>query len=617
MKKYLVLAVFICLLSDTIIAQTQYIDSVIKSTENQRSTELVATELKISDWYRLTEEYDKAIAWGQKAELSAAQLTKDKLLMQVKARFVLANIFSNMSEFSKSRQYVDAAAGIAAETSEPLTQAYAFFGEAILQFELSEFDKSVENLLKTLSSIPSLEEEPYLASRMYYILYCIYTEWNDEKKSYDYSLKSIEYAEKSGNKNMLANAYNALSVSYTYKYNSSKQPGMLDSTMLYLEKIADLYKAYPGEIATNTYAIARINKASYYMRYYNLHDAEIKKKIQTHIDEALQSAKLLVNNEAIIASGYGMLSELSKQNNDLNGAEKYLMVAYGLMQSKENNHYHTLVNITKGLADLNVKRGNYKKAYEFLEEANQYAGKLFDENQAQNTRRLEAQFEAEKKNQEVKALVEKTKSLQKEKWLFMGIVAASLVGFFFMFRSYHFRLRYSMEREKKLETEKHETELQIQLEQEERARMDAERQLMTLQQQQLQNKVMANELQLEHKNEVLQQLKDQLQEGSGVNIKQILREESVLDGDFENARFRIEELHPQFFKTLNEKSLQKLTPLDLKYCAYLYLGLDTKQIAGILHVEPKSVRMTKYRLKQKFELDKETDLYNFLQKMAV
>ncbi len=90
-----------------------------------------------------------------------------------------------------------------------------------------------------------------------------------------------------------------------------------------------------------------------------------------------------------------------------------------------------------------------------------------------------------------------------------------------------------------------------------------------------------------------------------------MREENLMDYDFESAKFRIQELHSNFFKTLNEHSKQKLTPLNLKYCSYIYLGLDTKQIATLLNIEPKSVRITKYRLKQKFGLVKEDELYTF------
>ncbi|WP_447642314.1 MULTISPECIES: helix-turn-helix transcriptional regulator [Chitinophagaceae] len=44
--------------------------------------------------------------------------------------------------------------------------------------------------------------------------------------------------------------------------------------------------------------------------------------------------------------------------------------------------------------------------------------------------------------------------------------------------------------------------------------------------------------------------------------------------------------------------------------------MDTKQIAQLLNVEPKSVRMTRYRLKQKFGLEKETDLMSFLRNIS-
>ncbi|WP_133166382.1 helix-turn-helix transcriptional regulator [Sphingobacterium haloxyli] len=75
---------------------------------------------------------------------------------------------------------------------------------------------------------------------------------------------------------------------------------------------------------------------------------------------------------------------------------------------------------------------------------------------------------------------------------------------------------------------------------------------------------------------------------------------------------QIQKLHPDFFKRLSDKAIQKLTLLDQKYCTYLYLKMTTKQIAQALHVEPQSVRMFKYRLKQKFGLDKEVDLEDFL-----
>jgi DNA-binding NarL/FixJ family response regulator len=42
------------------------------------------------------------------------------------------------------------------------------------------------------------------------------------------------------------------------------------------------------------------------------------------------------------------------------------------------------------------------------------------------------------------------------------------------------------------------------------------------------------------------------------------------------------------------------------------MGLSSKEIANLLHVEDTSVRMTKYRLKQKLSLSKEEDLTQFI-----
>ena len=46
-------------------------------------------------------------------------------------------------------------------------------------------------------------------------------------------------------------------------------------------------------------------------------------------------------------------------------------------------------------------------------------------------------------------------------------------------------------------------------------------------------------------------------------------------------------------------------------------GLGTKQMANLLHVEASSIRMNKYRLKQKLGLQKEDDLKNFIDKISL
>lgn len=87
------------------------------------------------------------------------------------------------------------------------------------------------------------------------------------------------------------------------------------------------------------------------------------------------------------------------------------------------------------------------------------------------------------------------------------------------------------------------------------------------------------------------------------------------DHDFAEIKSQVQQLHPDFFNLLHDKSVQKLSQLDMKYCACLHLQMNTKQIAGLFHIEAKSVRVAKYRIKQKLGLGKEDDLDLFLQKI--
>ncbi len=68
---------------------------------------------------------------------------------------------------------------------------------------------------------------------------------------------------------------------------------------------------------------------------------------------------------------------------------------------------------------------------------------------------------------------------------------------------------------------------------------------------------------------------------------------------------------------MNEISQNRLSTQDLNYAAFIYLNMDNQQISNLLKVENKTVRMTKYRLKQKLGLGKDVDLQKFIQSLEL
>ena len=56
----------------------------------------------------------------------------------------------------------------------------------------------------------------------------------------------------------------------------------------------------------------------------------------------------------------------------------------------------------------------------------------------------------------------------------------------------------------------------------------------------------------------------------------------------------------------------KLTPNDLKLCAYLRLNLSSKEIAPLLNISVRSVEIKRYRLRKKMGLEHEEGLVEYV-----
>ncbi len=73
------------------------------------------------------------------------------------------------------------------------------------------------------------------------------------------------------------------------------------------------------------------------------------------------------------------------------------------------------------------------------------------------------------------------------------------------------------------------------------------------------------------------------------------------------------------FNALNSGYLDKLnsrypalTEIELRHCIFIKLHLQTKEIANILHVDPRSVQTARYRIKKKMNLGERIDLKEYL-----
>ena len=70
-------------------------------------------------------------------------------------------------------------------------------------------------------------------------------------------------------------------------------------------------------------------------------------------------------------------------------------------------------------------------------------------------------------------------------------------------------------------------------------------------------------------------------------------------------------IHEDFDKNLL-KAHPNISPAEMKLATFLRLNLNTKEISAILHQAPDSIRVSRTRLRRKFNLDTDTNLTTYL-----
>ncbi len=99
-------------------------------------------------------------------------------------------------------------------------------------------------------------------------------------------------------------------------------------------------------------------------------------------------------------------------------------------------------------------------------------------------------------------------------------------------------------------------------------------------------------------------------------IEEIMRDitDTLKDDIWEDFEMRFKEVHSSFYKNL-EKKFGELTPNEKKLCAFIRLGMSTKEIAAITQQSVNSLEVARTRLRKKLKIsNKDVNLAAFLAK---
>jgi DNA-binding CsgD family transcriptional regulator len=97
-------------------------------------------------------------------------------------------------------------------------------------------------------------------------------------------------------------------------------------------------------------------------------------------------------------------------------------------------------------------------------------------------------------------------------------------------------------------------------------------------------------------------------------IVNIINVNQSLDREWDNFNQYFTNVHERFYDNLKQLS-STLSLHEQRLCALIRMNLASREIATLLNIEVSSVKMAKYRLKKKLQLDEQEDLNEFIGKV--
>ncbi|MCC8409179.1 LuxR family transcriptional regulator [Mucilaginibacter sp. UR6-1] len=551
----------------------------------------------------------------------------------------MGHLLMQKGQEKRASAYIDSAVKFATRSKNNPLAAYAWLRKGWLEFVRGDNDKAMIGLLKAEQLLEDQTDRRSLSYKVLINHYIagIYAYGNDTLKQHKYAVTCFNTAQRSGMPDDLQLGYMTIAHSYFSAFErDTTRRNLLYTSLNYYRRATNLYQQKREKILIQSSASAiALNIANSYFKYFPLsyRDSTFK-----YVNIALDIARRTKSKE-VIANCYGILSEYALREGNYKKAEQFLQTGIAELASLSG------VDITRsrlmlGLANVAEKSGDISKALTYYKQYSAYYAKVFDAQKLAITQQLEEEYQSTQKENEIARLRERAEYNNRLNWLYVVIGSVGIISLGLLLSSYHFRLKASQkqkqlsEQEKeeaellarlqqaeaqRLALEKQEVELQANLRNEESAKLQAQQELLQDRTEWLEKELLAGTLKIEEKNTILELLKEKTRVADSPTmarqIGRIINQNLRMDKNLDEQQQAFSNIHPSFFSSLQERADNSLTRLDLKYCAYILMRLDNKEVASRLGVEPKSIRMARYRLKQKLKLDKDVNLDHFIQSL--
>lgn len=612
LRKILTIPLLTCLFTSLFItaglSQQRYIDSLEERLKQGDAPDYKKTILrcKLSRAYFETD-LNKALSLA--SDSAQASDANSKAWMYATRIHLLVQQKNKPAAYAS----LDSAMLYESKATDPLAKGMVWYRNGWLDLVDNEEDMAASKFLKAADYFGQAKEAGYV-SLTYHYLASIYSYGADEKRQSDYAEKGYTLALQNGEPDVLNTAYYTMGQHFydQYKLHPQQRP-LLDSALYYYNQSIQISDRESGRVLvrSNTAAVA-LNIANIYFQHF---PPSFKDSVYHYLNksEAIATATGLTE---ILINCYGMRSEYVLQSGNTAEAEQILLAALRQIEASPVKMPRSQSRIYRALSRVAEQRNDPKAALAYMKSYVSSNEEAVNQERTANTQRIDARYRAAQQEQKIRLLEQEAAFTERRNFLYIGLGVAIFAALAFLLISYNYRLKASIRKQELIDMEKEEATLKVKLKEAETNQLLAEQALMRERQERLEKELLAEQLQKQEKSQLMEMLTDKNATTGNEQIKRMIKRQQQLDEEYEGHKTDFVEVHSAFFDRLQQQSTDSLTRLDMKYCSYILMGLSTKEISARLGIEPKSIRMARYRIKQKLGLGKDDNLDNFIMSLG-
>lgn len=466
--------------------------------------------------------------------------------------------------------------------------------------ELGEYDKALDNYYKSLSISDSINwlESSTACMNNISVLYNI--NGNTEQ--------AISILKESWNKVVHKNQDNILFDVGINLFDMYIQINNYDSATVYGKRVMEIAE-HTDSPYNQAYVLLGFAKLYLARKKYSDAEVSIQKSIELTTKKGFDEIKL---------ESYLLLAEVYRKTGELSHSYSTLKKAYETDSSLGILTLH--IKYLSQLSDLYEAKNDFKSAYKYYKKANHLQDSINKSWEKVKYSEIDAlsQIKLQKQRNEV---LEKDLSINKLKirnQRFILIVSIIFLLILLLFVIILFRKRKNekktnqllREQNKKIKTQekiiriKNEESLKLELDYKNRQLTSFSLSALKL------SKALDNVFQ--SLREILS--RQNIKPGTRKNLEKIIQnfKPHSTENEWEEFRSYFEAVHPSFYKNLKRKA-PNMTFNEQKICAYIRLGMTTKEISSITFRQIRSIESTRFRIRKKLRLTAKDHLYDYLE----